>query len=75
MAYSFLSLLMLQLKVVNPVSFLKEVKTELDKVIWPNRKQTIEMTVLVIVVSLVIGLYVGGLDFLFTSLINTLLKR
>lgn len=66
---------MLQLSLVNPVSFLKEVKAELDKVIWPDRQQTIQLTILVIVVSVIIGLYVGGLDFLFTSLMNTLLKR
>lgn len=60
---------------MNPVYFLKEVKAELDKVIWPTKEQTIQLTILVIVVSIIIGVYVGGLDFLFTSVMNTLFKR
>ena len=59
---------------MNPVSFLREVKVELEKVVWPGRKQVIELTVLVIIISLIIGIYVGGLDLMFTSIVNTILK-
>lgn len=59
---------------MNPVSFLREVKVELDKVVWPGRKQVIELTVLVIAISLIIGAYVGALDLIFTSIVNTILK-
>lgn len=59
---------------MNPVSFLREVKVELEKVVWPGRKQIIELTVLVIVISLIIGVYVGGLDLMFTSIVNAILK-
>ena len=47
---------------INPVTFIKEVRTELAKVIWPNRQETIKLTLVVILVSLGIGLYIGGLD-------------
>lgn len=59
---------------MNPLQFLSEVKSELAKVVWPTRAQTIQATILVIVISLVVGAYVGGLDLLFTSALNTLLK-
>lgn len=59
---------------MDPVSFLREVKAELDKVVWPGRKQVIELTVLVIIISLIIGAYVGALDLAFTSIVNTILK-
>lgn len=58
-----------------PVVFLKEVKTELGKVIWPTRDEVIKLTIIVIALSVVIGLYVGGLDMVFTKTTDTLLRR
>lgn len=58
-----------------PVVFLKEVKTELTKVVWPTRAEVIKLTVIVIAVSVFIGLYIGGLDMLFTTLTDFLVKR
>lgn len=52
---------------VNPVTFLKEVKEELEKVAWPSREQTIRYTVLVIAVAVAVGLFLGGLDYILTS--------
>ena len=58
-----------------PVVFLKEVRAELLKVIWPTRSEVIRLTVIVIAVSVGIALYIGGLDLLFTSITNLLVKR
>lgn len=58
-----------------PLSFLSEVKAELEKVVWPTREETIRLTLLVIVISLIVGLYVGGLDFIFTNLARILFQR
>ena len=52
------------------VTFLKEVRLEMKKVNWPTRDETIKYTLIVIGVSLVIAIYLGGLDFLITNLIN-----
>ncbi len=59
---------------ITPVAFLKEVQSELTKVIWPTRKQTIRLTVLVVAVSLGVGLFIGGLDIIFIRIVDTLLK-
>lgn len=59
----------------NPVSFFKEVKTELFKVTWPNRKTVIRLTGVVIGVSVIVGIYLGGLDYLFSKLIEILLNK
>lgn len=40
---------------------------ELKKVSWPTRSQTIRLTVIVIGVSLIIGLYIGIIDILLTK--------
>ena len=51
-------------------SFLKEVRLEMKKVNWPARKETIKYTLIIVGVSLVVAAFLGGLDFLFSSLIN-----
>ncbi len=52
----------------NPLNFLKEVKTELTKVTWPTRTEALRLTAIVIGVSLAVGIYLGGLDYVFTKL-------
>lgn len=51
-------------------TYLKEVRLEMKKVNWPGREQTIRYTLIVIGVSLVVAIYLGGLDIIFTTLIN-----
>jgi len=49
------------------LSFLKEVKEELGTVVWPSREQTIRYTVLVIIVAVAVGVFLGALDYILTS--------
>ncbi len=42
----------------------KDVIEELKKVTWPTRQETIKLTTVVIVISLLIGLYIGIIDIL-----------
>jgi len=58
-----------------PVVFLKEVKAELLKVVWPTRNEVVKLTIIVITVSVAIGLYIGGLDFVFTKMTDLSVKR
>lgn len=51
-------------------TFLKEVRVELKKVNWPTKQETIKYTLIVIGVSLAIAIFLGGLDFIFTWLLN-----
>ena len=57
------------------LAFLRSVKVELNKVNWPDRQQTWRLTLVVLGVSIVIGAYIGGLDFLFTKLIASLITK
>lgn len=59
---------------MNVFSYLKEVKIELTKVTWPTRSEALKLTLVILVASLVVGLYVGGLDLLFTNMLGVLLK-
>lgn len=58
----------------NPLTFLREVRTELQKVEWPSRKQTVRLTLVVLSVSVGIAVYVGALDTAFTLLLKNLVQ-
>ena len=47
---------------------------ELRKVTWPTKEQTIRLTVIVIGISLIIGLYIGIIDVLLTKGLELLAK-
>jgi preprotein translocase subunit SecE len=55
------------------VKYIKATMAELRQVNWPSQKQTILYTILVIIVSTVVALYVGAFDYLFSQGINTLI--
>jgi len=57
------------------LEFIREVKVELASVKWPNRQETLRLTMMVVVVSIFVGLYIGGLDIAFTSLIQGIINR
>ncbi|MFZ2189001.1 MAG: preprotein translocase subunit SecE [Candidatus Moraniibacteriota bacterium] len=57
------------------VQFLKEARSELQKVNWPTKKQTINYTLTVIGISLVLSFFLGGLDFIFEYLLKTFILK
>ena len=52
------------------IAFLKEVRLEIKKVNWPTRKETIRYTLIVIGISVAVAIFLGGFDFIFTTLLN-----
>ena len=50
--------------------YLKEVRVEMGKVNWPSRQQTIRYTYVIIGVSLAIAVFLGGLDYAFSWILN-----
>jgi preprotein translocase SecE subunit len=49
------------------VQYLKDTRGELNHVAWPTRVQTIIFTTLVIIISILVSLYLGFFDYLFTT--------
>ena len=50
--------------------FIEESWSELKKVTWPTREQTRNLTVLVFVISAVVGAYIAFFDLLFSEAIR-----
>ncbi|MBW1607114.1 MAG: preprotein translocase subunit SecE [Deltaproteobacteria bacterium] len=56
------------------VQFLREVKIELKKVVWPSRKQTIGSTIVVLILTMIISLFLGVVDLGLSSIIRVVLQ-
>ncbi len=56
-------------------NFISEVKLELEKVTWPKRNVVVNYLGLVITISIVVGVFVGGIDFSLTKGLEYFLSR
>lgn len=45
------------------LNYLKETKAELKEVSWPTKSQTISFTILVILISVIVAMFLGAIDF------------
>lgn len=52
----------------------REVRSEMKKVVWPSREETLRLTVIVILVSLAMSLILFAADSLFQTLYTLLLS-
>ncbi|KAA0232329.1 MAG: Protein translocase subunit SecE [Acidimicrobiales bacterium] len=52
--------------------FLREVRSELRKVAWPTRSETINYSIIVLVVIVILTALIAGFDWLFGQFILTL---
>ncbi len=56
------------------VSFIKEARMELKKVTWPNRKQLISSTIVVMVMVVLVAIYLGLIDLFFSRVVSIILQ-
>lgn len=55
--------------------YLKEVRVELSKVIWPKKDEVVKLTLTILLISIIIGAFIGLLDISFTKLLETVIAR
>jgi preprotein translocase subunit SecE len=53
--------------------FLSEVVSELKKVVWPNRKETLGTTGVVLILVVIIACYLGMVDYLLSHFVRYLI--
>ncbi|MBI2304934.1 MAG: preprotein translocase subunit SecE [Chloroflexi bacterium] len=58
-----------RLKLVN------ETVAELKKVVWPTRQEAINLTTVVIIISVAVGVILGLIDLIFTRIVNDILLK
>lgn len=56
------------------IQFLKEVKIELKKTTWPKRPEVINSTIVVIIATIAVTLFLYFCDIVFARLVGMLIK-
>ena len=58
----------------NPIKFIQEVKQEAFKVTWPTSKETLQGTLMVVIMAVIASLFFLLLDQIFKFLLELILK-
>ena len=54
--------------------FVREIRSELRRVVWPTRQEAINLTMIVIGVSVAVGVFLGLVDFAFAQMFQVILR-
>ena len=60
--------------VTRSVEFLQECWIELKKVHWPTRKETYAATAVVVVITIIVAVFLGVVDFAISHLVQAILR-
>ena len=60
---------------MNPFRFLGEVRSELAKVVWPTRAETLRYTLTVIIFSVAVAFVLGAFDLGLLKIFEKILTR
>ena len=58
---------------VNPGEFLRQVRAESAKIVWPTRKETLMTGVMVVIMTSLLALFFFGVDSAFSAIVQALL--
>ena len=58
---------------VSPGEFIRQVRAETARVVWPASRETVMTTVMVIIMTTILGLFFFGLDSFFSWIVKSLL--
>ncbi|GGB31790.1 protein translocase subunit SecE [Sphingomonas metalli] len=57
-----------------PIEFIRQVRAETAKVIWPSWKETWMTGLMVVIMTTILALFFLGVDSFFNAVVNALLK-
>ena len=58
---------------VNPGEFLRQVRAESAKIVWPTRKETVMTGIMVVIMTSVLAIFFFGVDWAFSAIVQALL--
>jgi preprotein translocase subunit SecE len=59
---------------VSPGKFLRQVREESAKIVWPTRKETAMTALMVVIMTSILALFFFGVDSVFRTLVHYLLS-
>ena len=57
----------------NPFEFIQQVRTEVSKVTWPTRRETVITTIMVLIMAVVAALFFLGVDWVLSNIVTFIL--
>ena len=58
---------------VNPGEFLRQVRAESAKIVWPTRKETLMTGMMVVIMASLLAVFFFGVDWVFSAIVQALL--
>jgi preprotein translocase subunit SecE len=58
---------------VNPGEFIRQVRAETSKVVWPTRQETIQTAIMVIIMTTILAIFFLGVDSFFSMIVRFLI--
>ena len=58
----------------SPVEFIRQVQAETKKVVWPSRRETVTTAIMVVIMTLMLGIFFFGIDQMFSWIVKSLLS-
>lgn len=59
---------------VSPGEFVRQVRAETAKIVWPTRRETITTTIMVLIMTTILAIFFLGVDAALGSLVKFLLS-
>jgi preprotein translocase subunit SecE len=57
----------------SPGEFIRQVRTEVGKVVWPTRAETLQTGFMVLIMTVILALFFLGVDAVFAAIVKGLL--
>ena len=58
----------------SPGQFIREVRAEAGKVVWPSRKETVTTAIMVMIMTGMLAIFFFGIDSVFSTIVSFLLS-
>ena len=60
---------------VSPGEFIRQVRAETAKVVWPTRKETVTTAIMVMIMVTILAVFFFGVDSFFSTIVRFLLEK
>ncbi len=57
----------------SPGEFIRQVRTEIGKVVWPSRQETVQTAFMVLIMTIILAVFFLGVDAVFAAIVKGLL--
>ncbi|WP_397604113.1 preprotein translocase subunit SecE [Sphingorhabdus sp.] len=57
----------------SPGEFIRQVRTEIGKVVWPSRQETVQTAIMVLIMTIILAIFFLGVDAVFAAIVKGLL--